>query len=448
MVCRALLTLLASSAVALNVEPSDSNSIDEATALISTGLVEPYFQHGSGSIPGMLIDGYYWWEAGGAMGGLVDYEFLLENSTYDSFIRQGMSYQAGSSGSFMPSNQSLTEGNDDQGFWGIAAMGAAERNLSDPSSGHGWLYSSQAVFNDMKSRWDTSECAGGLRWQIYTWNSGYDYKNTVSNGCFMNIAARLARYTGNSTYSDWAEKIWDWMTGAGFVVSSDDSYIVYDGTSTDGNCSDISENEWTYNYGLLISSAAYMYDYTNGSSSWENRAQMLWTRAKSTFFQNQVMYEQACEPTDSCDTDEVSFKAYFARSLGHGAIFIPSIRDEIMSYLNSSATAAGKSCSGGSDGHTCGTTWLTGSWDNTYGAGQQLCALEVIQSTQVLGYPKPYTQNDGGSSEGNADAGSGETLSNPLEDDATITTKDKAGAGVITGLLMIGLVGVGVWMLL
>ncbi|ODQ76852.1 hypothetical protein LIPSTDRAFT_102095 [Lipomyces starkeyi NRRL Y-11557] len=33
----------------------------------------------------------------------------------------------------------------------------------------------------MAGRWDTSTCNGGLRWQIFESNSGYDYKNTISN---------------------------------------------------------------------------------------------------------------------------------------------------------------------------------------------------------------------------------------------------------------------------
>lgn len=443
-----LFALLAKVTIALNVKPSDDNSVENALSLISTGLYEPYLQHGPGSIPGMLIDGYYWWEAGGVMGGLLDYQYLLQNKTYDSYMVKGLSHQAGSDGSYMPSNQSLTEGNDDQGFWGIAAIGAAERNFTNPPSGdHGWLYSAQAVFNTMKNRWDTSECGGGLRWQIYTWNSGYDYKNVVSNGVFLNIASRLARYTGNSTYSDWADKIWVWLADSGFVQENGDSYLVYDGSGTENNCSNPSTEEWSYNYGLLISATSYMYDHTNGSSKWEDRATKLWSRAKSIFFENQVMYEYQCEKSGKCNTDQQSFKAYFSRFLGHAAIFVPSISDEVMSYLNTSATAAGNSCSGGSDGHTCGTSWLTGGWDNTFGAGQQLCALEVIQNTRVLGFPKPFTQEHGGSSNGSTDAGSGVSL-NPLKDNSKITTKDRAGAGVVTALLMIGLIGVGVWMLL
>jgi mannan endo-1,6-alpha-mannosidase len=110
----------------------------------------------------------------------------------------------------------------------------------------------------MTTRWDTTTCGGGLRWQIYTFNTGYTYKNSVANGCFFNIASRLARYTGNQTYADWAEKIWDWETSVGLI---DDGYNVYDGSSDLTNCSTVDKLQWTYNTGLYMFGSAMMYNY-------------------------------------------------------------------------------------------------------------------------------------------------------------------------------------------
>src|SRR5205085_2193190 len=98
-----------------------------------------------------------------------------------------------------------------------------------------WLALAQAVFNLQTARWDTSSCNGGLRWQIYPFNNGYNYKNSISNGCFFSLAARLARYTSNQTYQEWADKMWDW-TAASPLMS--DNYDIYDGTDILTNCSD------------------------------------------------------------------------------------------------------------------------------------------------------------------------------------------------------------------
>jgi mannan endo-1,6-alpha-mannosidase len=116
----------------------------------------------------------------------------------------------------MPANQTHSEGNDDQSFWGLAAMAAAEMNFPNPpSSKPQWLALAQAVFNEQIARWDSENCGGGLRWQIFPFNNGYDYKNAISNGCLFHLAARLARYTGNSTYLTYSERSYDWISSVG-----------------------------------------------------------------------------------------------------------------------------------------------------------------------------------------------------------------------------------------
>lgn len=175
-----------------------------------------------------------------------------------------MTWQAGSGGDFMPSNQTKTEGNDDQGFWALAAMDAAELNFANPNSRDtgttypSWLAMGQAVFNEQLTRWDTGTCNGGLRWQIFQWNNGYNYKNCASNGGFFQLASRLARYTGNQTYVHWAEKSWNWFADS--ILYESDTHKIYDGTSDTNNCSDADHTQWTYNYGLYLGGLAYLYN--------------------------------------------------------------------------------------------------------------------------------------------------------------------------------------------
>lgn len=101
-------------------------------------------------------------------------------------------------------NQQFDEGNDDQAFWGFACMSAAEKNYPAPSGEYSWIQLTENLWNTQVYRWDTSSCGGGLRWQIFPSNKGYDYKNSISNGAFFQLSARLARFTGNQTYLDWA----------------------------------------------------------------------------------------------------------------------------------------------------------------------------------------------------------------------------------------------------
>lgn len=97
-----------------------------------------------------------------------------------------------------------------------------------------------------------------LRWQVYPYLTGYDYKNSIANGCFFNLGARLARYTNNDTYSQAAEKTWDWITSIGLM---DANYNIYDGAHIETNCTDINKVQFSYNMGVWLLGAANMYNY-------------------------------------------------------------------------------------------------------------------------------------------------------------------------------------------
>ena len=162
------------------------------------------------------------------------------------------------------------------------------------------------------------------------------------------------------------------------------------------------------------------------------------------FFHDGIVYEAACQGPNSCNTDQRSFKAYFARFSGVTAQLVPETRNQIMSWLNTSAIAAAKSCSGGTDGHTCGLNWFNGTWDGMYGLGEQMSALEVMVNTRALDKPAPYTAENGGSSVGDGAAGTQAQPTNlaPLN----ITKGSKAGAGIITAVIGISIVACALWL--
>lgn len=152
-------------------------------------------------------------------------------------------------------------------FWGLAAMTAAELKFPDASSvgdGYSWLSLAQGVYNYQVKEWDTSTCDGGLRWQIWTYESGYDMKNSISNGGLFQLAARLARYTNSATYAAWAEKIWDWCVSSPLLSNS--TWNVADSTETTNDCATQGNDQWSYNYGTFMMGAAYMYNYVSGPS--------------------------------------------------------------------------------------------------------------------------------------------------------------------------------------
>lgn len=85
----------------------------------------------------------------------------------------------------------------------------------------------------------------------------------IANGCFFNMGARLARYTQNDTYAQWATETWDWIMSVKYI---DEEWNVYDGGHVPYNCTDTNKQQFSYNAAILLSGAAYMYDYVSLTS--------------------------------------------------------------------------------------------------------------------------------------------------------------------------------------
>jgi mannan endo-1,6-alpha-mannosidase len=78
----------------------------------------------------------------------IDYWYYTGDDQYNAITAQALEHQIGEFDAFMPNNQTRSLGNDDQGFWGMAAMSAAENRLPDLEYGKpSWLSLAQAVFN-------------------------------------------------------------------------------------------------------------------------------------------------------------------------------------------------------------------------------------------------------------------------------------------------------------
>jgi mannan endo-1,6-alpha-mannosidase len=400
---------------------------------------------------------------------MIDYWSRTGDSSYNDVITQALLFQASDNRDYMPVNQTKDEGNDDQGFWAMAAMLAAETNFQNPPPNQPqWLALAQAVFNEMASRWDSSSCGGGLRWQIFQFNNGFTYKNSIANGCFFNLGARLARYTGNDTYAQWAERIWDWEAATGLI---DSSYNVFDGASVNDNCTGLTRLQWTYNAGIFLHGAANMFNYvrspsfppyavltnfqTKGSQTWQERTAGL-LKNTNIFFTNSIMEEQACEnvgAAGTCNTDQLSFKAYFTAWLAQTTVLAPFTFTTIAPLLAASAKGAAAACSGGNQGTTCGFKWTTSSYDGTTGVGQQMSALGAINAA-LIQVPQakavvPVTNSTGGTSIGNAAAGvSAPGMGLAMDLSAPVETKDKVAAGFLTLAVVGGVIGGSVFMAL
>ncbi|KAI0533652.1 glycosyl hydrolase family 76-domain-containing protein [Xylaria digitata] len=376
---------LAHAGSALQLNTGDTSSIKAAAGQVAKGL---YVFHNEDATTGQFNQPqpWFWWLSGSGWTGLMDYTVYTKDTTYKADLLSALGKNVGPNFDFVPPEQAGWEANDDLAYWLFAGLTAMEYGFDTLPGGPAWDVIATNSFNLFVSHWnaDSGTCNGGLKWQYNPKANGYTYKNAVTNGAFFQTAARLARYTGNQTYADWAVKIWDWSRSVG-IVSED--YHVYDGTSDDNgaNCTELDHNEWSYNIASYLHGAAHMFNFTD-SPEWEKHVHGFVDTAAATFFKpakTGIMFEQKCEPSKTCTTDQTSFKASLARWMGKTAVLVPSAKDTIFSLLKKSAAGAAQSCVGHGNS-TCGVSWTGAGFDGQSDFGVELSALEIIQSLLVF----------------------------------------------------------------
>lgn len=156
-----------------------------------------YTSNTTGHIPGYISE--KWWEGGALFQTMIEYWYVTVDTSNNPAVSQGMYWQRGDN-NYFPANYSAYLGNDDQMAWGLAAMTAAELGYPQETSMPSWLTLAKGVFQAQVRRWDSQSCGGGLHWQIFPYQFGYNIKNAISNGGLFQLSARLARYTQNQTY--------------------------------------------------------------------------------------------------------------------------------------------------------------------------------------------------------------------------------------------------------
>ncbi|PQE28357.1 Glycosyl hydrolase family 76 protein [Rutstroemia sp. NJR-2017a BBW] len=422
----ALAALSLASVQGLDLDINDSKSIKNAAATIAKQLVKEYNVSEPGHPVGVLsIPGrpYYWWESGAMFDTLIKYWSLTGDDQFNKIVTDGMIAQQGEDNDFRPANWTAGEGNDDQSIWALAAMSAAESKLPKPQNGS-WIDLADAVFNEQVLGWDDETCGGGLRWQVYPFNTGYTWKNSLTNANFFQLAARLAAYTGNSTYSDWASKTYNWATSIGFVTSDG---TVYDGADVSKNCSDINKVQSSEQAGSFIAGAAYMYNITKGSEQWKNTLNGLLLANIETFFKNGVAIESECEPQNRCTTDMLAYKGLLGQALVETLKVAPYVEGMIISSLQSSAQAAAKACTDSG----CAFVWDGSAQNSTSGVGEQISALSFVQGLLYKDTAAPATNAT--STSGGSATKSGSSAATTTSGSAAAASKNAAASTMMMG---------------
>lgn len=162
------------------------------------------------------------------------------------------------------------------------------------------------------------------------------------------------------------------------------------------------------------------------------------------FAQDDIAFEPSCEPPPgSCNSDMQSYRGFMHRWIGNSIQLAPYLYDTLMPTLKASAAAGIKQCTGGANGRMCGFHWTSGQYDGLQGASLQMNVLGALTALVMPTVAAPLTNTTGGTSVGNPDAGQDKTELPTL---APITTGDKAGASILTILIVTGALSAFAWM--
>ena len=239
------------------------DTVKKAAASVAGEMVDMYNQEiqktGIPGMPGRQTT--TWWVAGAMFMTLIQYWHVTGDSQYNNVTSQGMYAQKGEDNNYFPSNWSAFLSNDDQILWGLAAITAAEYNYPQDKNQPSWLTLAEGVFNDQVPRWDMTTCNGGMRSKPHFYLKGYNLKNAVSNGGLFQLSARLAYYTNNQTFADWANRIWNWSSSTPLL--DQDTWFIADSVNDEEQCKTPGNTQWTYNYGLYVGGVAYMYNHVS-----------------------------------------------------------------------------------------------------------------------------------------------------------------------------------------
>ena len=184
-----------------------------------------------------------WWNSANIMEAMIDFNHLANKSfarNLDDIYNKNINRNKGN---FISANAF-----DDNAWWALAWLKAY-----DMTQDGRYLLTAQTIFQDMITRsWDTV-CGGGVRWAF-----GGTYKNAVTNELFIELAARLAIETADSTkkayYLNWALKDWAWFKNSGMINSD---YMINDGLNH--NCANNNGITWTYNQGVILGALKDLY---------------------------------------------------------------------------------------------------------------------------------------------------------------------------------------------
>ena len=189
---------------------------------------------------------------------------------------------------------------DDSAWWGLTWVQAY-----DLTGNPKYLDMAATIADYVYGYWDTSTCGGGV-W----WNAERTYKNAVTNGLWIRLAAELHnRMPGDRLWLTRSLAAWKWFQGSGMVNAGG---LVNDGLTD--TCANNGQNVWTYNQGLAIGAGLELWRATRDPDILAGVRRLADAAIAPGGLANDGVLTETCDAlTQTCDDNGKQFKGIFMR---------------------------------------------------------------------------------------------------------------------------------------
>ncbi|KAI8458876.1 glycosyl hydrolase family 76-domain-containing protein [Phakopsora pachyrhizi] len=247
-----------------------------------------------------------------------------------------------------------------------------------------WITLAARTFDQAAAQTD-NKCGGGIYWSRDRTSAGGNYKSLITQLEFISQGARNYIQTKNSTILEQSKKVLDWVVSSG--LANPQTGVLFDGAETD-DCKKFTTFIWSYNYGQLLGSLAWM-NLATGDQKYLDMAGPYFNYAMNTFAATNTsgVITEICEATMSCNRDQQGFKGIFARNL---AYFYRQTNDEkiktsIRNSIDASVNAmVSRSCD---RDWNCGGNWTTDTQPIKYVRSQQVSTSLLVSALGIYSNP-------------------------------------------------------------
>lgn len=378
---------------------TDQTSVLAAAAKVVDNLMAYYTPNEDGVIPPVESEsasGFQWFEMGMFWGAMMEYTSASKDQRYLNVIGGALGNASfGEVASFIGpriNGNWPTRGrwNDDLGWYGLPAIQGAEILGADARMPNGVTYLRLATntFEQMFSQWD-AECGGGIYWMRDRNDERPNrrlYKGTISNVQGIVLGIRLYLVTNDGKFLQNAIDMYNWLKSSGLVTSTG---AVYDGEYAT-QCWQIETRQHSYNAGLFLSSAGWLYRATGDAKYLEDARNVL-SNFQSVFTNQDIIIDQ-CEVSNDCKENQPQFKGVAIRGLLHlfNNCNDTSIKVTIQKLITASAIAMNSTCN---TAYSCSNFWLPGTSNRPLNVHNQINAVELLNA--VITVTDPTNQNSG-----------------------------------------------------